>query len=1007
MLAGNAWRRMIAAVFAAGCQVITAGAVTSEPVPPPFAGTVIGRVTEARSEIPLASVSVEVEGLRLQTTTGVDGRYRLSNVPAGTHVLIARRIGYGAERRTITVTDNQQATADFAMQVAAIALDEFVVTGTAGGEVRRAIGNSVVTINAPAELERSAAQNLGTLLQSRAAGVIITPNNGRIGAGPTIQVRGRSSLSLSSEPIIYIDGVRVNNAVNTGPGGAAGLSLASQNSQTASRLNDIDPEDIESIEVIKGPAAATIYGTEAANGVIQIITKKGSSGNTQWTAKIEQGALWFRDAADRIPVNYARDPASGQIVAWDPIGQEKARGTPIFKTGHTQSYNLALSGARDIITYYLSTSFNDDEGIEPNNSGKNFSGHASMNISSSPKLDIATSLHYFRGTAHLGADGGLSPMLGLSIGHPINNPTTRGFFFAPPEVPQQLYDNVQDINRYTAGTTISHRPLNWFSQRLTLGLDYTSEDSRGLERFAPPELRPFFTAAIGGPVTGDGRIAQTLRNDTYITADYAGTASFDLTSSIRSSSSLGGQFIRKQLKNSGLSGIVFPGPGVETVSGTTTPGTPTQSLTVNTTIGAYVQQQFGWNDRRFITAAVRVDNNSAFGEDFDLITYPKLAATWVISEEPFWTGLRSVVSGLKLRSAYGQSGQAPNAFTALRTVTNAPRANGTAGVTPGSLGNPDLKPERGTELEVGFEAGLFDRLSLDLTYYTRRTKDAILSRDLAPSSGFSGNQIVNIGETSNRGLELLARLQAITRDNLTWEIAGNISTNKDEIEDMGGVPPGTGILRNVEGFPIGGFWTKRIASADRDPTTHAITNVLCENGPPSNGTPVPCAQAFAVFAGTPTPKVTGGVANTFTILRRLTLYGFVDFKQGHKLLNANDANRCGLNVCEARFFPERYSTEYLAGITASSITAGVQDQFIQDASFVKLRELSATYRIPEGWLGRTGISSANIVVAGRNLATWSDYAGIDPEVRYQGTTPQDQGLTPALTQFVTSLVIRF
>jgi hypothetical protein len=224
---------------------------------------------------------------------------------------------------------------------------------------------------------------------------------------------------------------------------------------------------------------------------------------------------------------------------------------------------------------------------------------------------------------------------------------------------------------------------------------------------------------------------------------------------------------------------------------------------------------------------------------------------------------------------------------------------------------------------------------------------------------------------------------------------------------MGGVPPGTGTLRNVEGYPIGGFWTKTIASAERDPTTHAVTNILCNNGPPSDGTPVACGQAFAVFVGTPTPKVIGAISNTLTIRNRLTLYALVDFKRGHRLLNANDSNRCGLNVCEARFFPERFSTEYLAAIAQSSITAGVLEPFVQDASFVKLREISAAYQLPQRWLTQTRVSRATLVLAARNLATWTDYNGIDPEVRYQGTTPQDQGLVPALTQFLATLNLRF
>src|SRR5205823_9881461 len=192
-----------------------------------------------------------------------------------------------------------------------------------------------------------------------------------------------------------------------------------------------------------------------------------------------------------------------------------------------------------------------------------------LDIAPSDKLRVSASTHYFRNAAHLGADGGLSPLLDMSIGHILNNPSTRGFVFAPPEVPQRLYDNMQDINRYTAGMTVTHQPADWFAQRLVVGLDYTSDDSRSLERYAPPELRPYL-AQFGSSVA-DGRIGQKLRNDTYFTGDYSGTATFQLTSTLSSASSVGGQFTRKQLKNSFLAGNVFPAPGVETVSGTTVP----------------------------------------------------------------------------------------------------------------------------------------------------------------------------------------------------------------------------------------------------------------------------------------------------------------------------------------------------------------------------------------------------------------------------------------------------
>ncbi|HET7620910.1 MAG TPA: TonB-dependent receptor plug domain-containing protein, partial [Gemmatimonadaceae bacterium] len=260
-------------------------------------GTIVGRVTDARSHEGINGAAVHIEGGNQGAITGQDGAYRIPNVTPGSYTVAARRIGYTATRAQVTVVADQEVTADFALEAAAMSLDQVVVTGTAGAEQRRSIGNAVTGVNnAPEVLAKSAAPDLGKLLNARAPGVVVVPNSGRLGAGPNIQIRGRSSLSLDNSPLIYIDGVRVNNAVGTGPGQNG---YGSQNADVGGRLDDISPQDIESIEIIKGPAAATIYGTEAANGVIQIITKKGQTGAPRVSAQVQTGALYFRDPEGR------------------------------------------------------------------------------------------------------------------------------------------------------------------------------------------------------------------------------------------------------------------------------------------------------------------------------------------------------------------------------------------------------------------------------------------------------------------------------------------------------------------------------------------------------------------------------------------------------------------------------------------------------------------------------------------------------------------------------------
>jgi TonB-dependent SusC/RagA subfamily outer membrane receptor len=793
------------------------------------------------------------------------------------------------------------------------------------------------------------------------------------------------------------------------------IGFGSQNALVANRLNDINPEDIESIEIIKGPAAATIYGTEAANGVIQIITKKGAGTKPQFRMEVQGGAIYFRDPEGRVPTNFFPN-ATGGFDQWNGVKAEEDSGHAIFNTGSSQLYNLALSGGGPTTNYYLSGTYQDDKGVEPNNSSRQFSAHANVNVAAMPKLDIGTSLNFVRLTNHLGADGGVSAILGAQLGHidlstlGIFPAAARGFFPGQsPDIPQTLYDNADFVNRFTGSVTFNHRPLDWLSHRLIVGLDYTSETGQTLERFAPPNL-----AAMLSPLSAAGEIAQVIRQNATVTADYSATANVKLGSAWSSSTSIGGQFYRVQQDTAFLGGQGFPGPNVEAISATATPLNSAQDQIINTTVGGYGQEQIAWNDRLFLTGALRVDNNSAFGESFKWITYPKVSASWVVSDEPFWHS--SFINSLHLRAAYGESGRAPNVFAALRTYVPIQGAGGLNAITAGAIGNPGLQPERGKEIEVGFETELFKRLSLDFTYYNKHTHDEIVAQPIAPSTGFPGVQYANIGQVNNSGIELQATLQAITRPNFGWTITTNIGTAHNKIVSLGDlstvIGPGN---QNIIGYPIWSYFAKKVVSADRDPTTGKAVNVLCDGGPGGGG-PVDCATAPFVFAGSPTPTVTGSIGNTFTFGKRFRLYALVDFKHGNRLYNAIEELRCageiGIPFCDADYHPENYPIRYIAETNASLAQTGGNDEFIQDASFAKLREISLTYSLPERFI--PGVNTASVTLAARELHTWTKYRGADPEVNINANSGStaigaffEQGIIPPLSRFTASLNITF
>ena len=335
---------------------------------------------------------------------------------------------------------------------------------------------------------------------------------------------------------------------------------------------------------------------------------------------------------------------------------------------------------------------------------------------------------------HLGADQGASALLGAQYGHPMLFAAGRGFYpNFPPEVPQQLYDNAVGDEPVHRQHDAQQPALKWFTQRATVGVDYTTEDARAIERFAPPELAPLLSARAG---------RRSHRPDAPPQHDHHGRLQRDgeVQSDVDDRVELVDRrtVLQHREQHELPRRLGFPGAGrrdgvVRRESGRLR----RRSQTINTTIGAYAQQQFAWRDRVYLTAALRVDNNSAFGEDFKWVTYPE--GQPLVGRER-----RVVVAAERARStrcacarAYGESGRQPNAFSALRTFSP---ITGASGITPGSIGNPDLKPERGKELEVGFEANLWNRLDLDFTYFNKKTYDEILNQAVAPSSGFSASR---------------------------------------------------------------------------------------------------------------------------------------------------------------------------------------------------------------------------------------------------------------------------
>jgi hypothetical protein len=551
----------------------------------------------------------------------------------------------------------------------------------------------------------------------------------------------------------------------------------------------------------------------------------------------------------------------------------------------------------------------------------------------------------------------------------------RGFLTYPPEVARIYLSQKEDVARITGGVSLNHSPTSWLTQRLNVGIDEVNEASAATVPFKTGFAAQFFSPAAAQGSRGIGR-----RDITQTTVDYSATANKNLTSKIGTKSSVGLQFYRKFQKFQTLTGTSFPAPGVSTISSTAT-RTATETFVENKTFGVYFQEQLSFNDRFYLTGAIRADDNSAFGAEFNLVTYPKVSAAWVVSEEPFWP--RGLATTFRLRGAYGTSGQQPDQFAALRSFQAVPGPGGTPAVRPQFLGNPSLGPEKGTEIELGFEAGLFqDKLGIDFTYFDKRTKDAILAKSVAPSTGFGlGVQFVNIGEVKNKGWELQLNTTPVSSRNLKVDLTFSVSHTDNKIVSMGGVGNITGVGINQEqreGFPVAAFYWKHVVSAELN-AAGQVVNIMCDRG--VNGAPggetVPCAQAASIYTGQPLPKYEGAFNTTIQVGSRLTLSGIADFKTGGRNFSADIAIQCQiLRTCEANVDP---ASDLLGAADMLVNNFGIFST--PEARFLKIRQISASYRLPERWAGLIGGSGAFLTVAARNVATFTNFKlGIDPEI---------------------------
>jgi TonB-dependent SusC/RagA subfamily outer membrane receptor len=931
-------------------------------------GTIQGLVTDQVTGTRVVGAQVSVLGTDTQTRTRVDGTYVLPNMPIGRYRVQVLIVGYSSVVGETNVVAGDPVTLDFELTRLTIEMDAVVVTGTPGETKRRAIGNAISSVTTQ-ELERAPIYTLNEALAGQATGTIVLNNSGQVGTGSTIRLRGNSSIQMSQVPLIYVDGVRIENEP---------MPSSDEAGQAASALNNINPDDIESIEIVKGAAATTLYGTEASAGVIQIITKKGTAGRASWSFSMDQG--WHQLGHVGPPKDINPDGLHlNDCTESDTLGCP-ASGTYLRK-GHIQRYNLSVRGGSEQTNYFLSGKWASENGVIAPQGSDDWSVRGNFGFQPSGDLAIQYNNSYTHRDINWIPDGDNREGFLLNV--------YRGYAgYTPGDNDMLILDMRLDqvIDNFITGVQTVWTPLPSLPQRLSLGLDWNRSEYT--------EEKPF---EYWGEPPG------ARENDTYttqnITVDYSGTWEANVSSSWTSTFSWGGQLYDEKRRRINGFGEEFGGPGDKDLDAAARTTSSETRIDI-TSGGFFAQEMIGWNDRLFLTGGIRWDGFSTFGDDFGLAMYPKVSLSYVLSDHDFWPVWFET---LKLRGAVGYSGRAPGVFDSERTWDAVSGDDGLPAVTPANVGDPGLGPEKTREIEVGAEGVLFGgRLAFDYTYYRQNTFDALVGVQQVPSLGFVGSQLQNVGELANQGHEVSLDLVLINQRAFNWDLGFRYGNNSSEALDIGEeiiIVHSTALTHIREGFPVPGIFGQRVIDSTAVGDDALERCDIPENwdewqgyldGDPEHATD--CG-----YLGPAYPTFSYGINTTFTIGRRLTIDALGEALGGHYMTSGTarqNTRRGEWPYCEDLSLSDGETglrDRVLAG-DVDDITALWQakcasnpryEDWATRADFFRVRHITVSYRLPESWLPQ--FRNITLRASVKNPYLNADFFGIDPEAVDRGS----------------------
>jgi TonB-dependent SusC/RagA subfamily outer membrane receptor len=907
-----------------------------------------GTVTERKTGEILPGANVQVKGTNLGTATDRDGKFnmRLPNFTEAT--LVVSFIGYKTQEVNVSTSISDL---PIVLEEDVLKVSEVVVTGLATSVKRRSLANSVGTVSSK-ELATAPTQTLERALNGKIAGISVSQNTGAPGGGIYVNLRGTTTIEGSTDPLYVVDGVIVNNsAIQSGIDLvtlAAGAGSPRPQGQPTNRIADINPNDIENIEVLKGSSAAAIYGSKASNGVIIITTKHGAVGKTRIDVTQQMG---FNSILRKI--------GSRRLQGQTFIDYEELL---YGRNGFLNETGVSARGGSERTQFYIGGLFQDEDGIVENTGYQKFSGKLNVNHSISERLKVSL----YSTFARTESDRSIT-------GNENAGSTTLGFAqaFTPSNVdlrPQQLNDGtlvfpdgpagsnplhtIQTlVNNETVYRTIGSARLNWNvmkTQQQTLdfivqaGIDYYSQ---GNQVISPPELQfeqRKDLATRGQAINGE---TESTNSNLYLQLAH----NMNTSSNIVFRSSAGVQF-----ENQNRNSVAVQSLGL--VSGQQNADQAASAIPFHTVEkqrerGFYAQEEIDLQEKVYLTLGLRGDASSANGETDKYYLFPKASVSFRLSQ--FWPGMTSFAEEFKLRAAYGETGNLPPANAKFTPGATANIGGGSGVINPIRRGFAGIQPERSKEIEVGFDATLLKgNATLEFSYYRRNIVDLILINELPPSSGFE-EEIINGGEMRTHGIEVSLGLTPIRRDNLNWTSRLNFYKSDSEVTDL-----------VVDQFFTGGF------------ALSLGQFLIAEGKSPTTLVGLDEAGNVAEF-GNENPDFQMSLNNNFTFVRNLELSFLWDWKKGGNVINLG------------RFLTDLGGTSDDLDTPAGQarLNGTSTGRYIESGSYLKLRELSLSYSLPASVvrsLSGGQLSYLRLGISGRNLIMITDYSGYDPEVSQFG-----------------------